>query len=227
MPKEENSLASLQFSVRQRMLKIQCPELLAETAQERYDPRKAVELLALKSGYLASQWNVENDPALQVLEDAIVFALVATSPKPEKTAEKVTVAKLDYGTAVRFLKLKSPSGEWSSSDTAAELAMMSDWSGEKIKALTSLPLPGIETEFPPVDAASAQLLAKEGNLAAFAAATELYRDPSRENILKAERLRQGILKERSGQKKSPGTQVSPELYIAFWRSRLFSALLSL
>ena len=222
----EKSLETLQAAVRERMLKLQSSELLAEAAQERYNPRKAAELLTMKEELLSRQWSVENDPGLQALEDAIVYALLATSSRPEKTAEKVTAARLDYGTALRLLKLKN-ADTGSSADIAAELAMMTNWSSEKIRTFIALPLPPVSTELFPLDPASEELLNKEGASASFRLATGLYRNPSYGAVLKAERLRRAILNRTLMQIKSPGAEMTPELYIAFRRSRLFSALLSL
>lgn len=223
--REEPGLALLQSAVRHRMLKLQKTELLASAAQERYDPVKAAEIFALGAGYQERQKSVEKDLALQVLEQSITYALMVLSRNPEETAEKISVAFLDYGTALRLLKLQSKEYSRLSNDVAAELAMMSGWSLEKVNSYASVPLPEIRRGLFPVYPDAEQLLNKKGNAAAFEVAAELYRTPREAALLKCERLRRAILNRYLMQTKSPGNEVTPELRIAFWRSRLFQSLL--
>ena len=221
---EERTLEKLRYAVRLRMLNVQRSDLLSSAAQERYNPRKAAACFDLGSGYQEQVWRVDNDPALQVLEDAISYALLAVSDTLEKTAEKLTAAQLDYGTNIRFLKLKSGK---SSLDSAAELAMMTGWSTDKVNSFVSVPLPEIKFELFPLYPETERLLNEKGRAAAFQTAAELYRTPSKAGILKAERLRRAILNRVLMQTKSSGPEMTPELYIAFWRSRIFSSLLPL
>ena len=223
--REERSLAVLQSAVRQRMLKLQSSELLVSAAQERYKPGKAAEVFALGAGYQEQHSNVEKDLALQVLEQSITYALMVLSRNPEETAEKLTAASLDYGTALRLLKLQSRDRALQLSDAAAELAMMTGWSMEKVNSYASALLPEIRTGLFPVYPEAERLLNEKGNAAAFEAASELYRTPGEAELFKCERLRRAILNRYLMQTKSPGGETTPELRIAVWRSRLFLSLL--
>lgn len=223
--REEHTLAELRSAVHRRMLKLQTTELLAATAQERYNPGKSAEILALGGGYQEQQWNVETDLALQVLEQAITYALMVLSSKPEETAEKLTAASLDYSVALRLLKLKGEERLSPTADVAAELVMMTNWSLEKVNSYASVPLPDIKAELFPVYPDAERLLNEKGNAAAFDAAAELYRTPLEAVLFKCERLRRAILNRYLMQTKSPGAEITPELRIAFWRGRLFQSLL--
>ena len=74
-----------QHAVRARMLKLQTGELLAQTASERYSPRLSTEVLSMANGYQGQSWSMENDPALQVLENALAWwPCHRPRPKPQK-----------------------------------------------------------------------------------------------------------------------------------------------
>ncbi len=220
---EKESLETLQSAVRQRMLKIQTTELLTKTAQERYNPQMAGHILALETGYSSATGGIESDLALDALENAVIYALVVLSENPEKTAEKLTAELLDHGTAVRFVKLKNAKEKLAAEDIVTELSFMSNWSAEKVRKIAALPLNGGGIEPYPLYPEAEQLLNERGSASAFRVAAELYRNPSSAGIMKAERLRRAILNRILMQTKSPGSELTPELYVAFRRSRLFAA----
>ena len=217
---EKESLETLQRAVRQRMLKIQTTEMLTKAAQERYNPRMAGKIIALETGYSASG-GVGEDAALDALENALRYALVVLAENPETAAEKLTAEQLDYGTAVRFVKLKYDKGKFSSEDITTELAFMSDWSAEKVRKFTALPLPEMESELFPLYPEAEKMLDERGGASAFRAAAELYRNPTRSAAMKAERLRRAMLNRFLMQGKSPGGGFSVELYTAALRKKLF------
>lgn len=217
---EKESLETLQRAVRQRMLKIQTTEMLTKAAQERYNPRMAGKMIALETGY-SSSGGVGSDAALDTLENALRYALVVLDENPEKTAEKLTAEQLDYGTAVRFVKLKNDKWQFSSEDITTELAFMSDWSADKVRKFAELPLPEMESELFPLYPEAEKLLNERGNASAFRVAAELYRNPSRPVAMKAERLRRAMLNRFLMQGKSPGGGFSVELYTASLRKKLF------
>lgn len=225
--REERSLAVLQSAVRQRMLQLQKTELISAAAQERYNPGKAAEIFALGAGYQEQQWSVESDLALRVLEQSITYAFMVLSPDPEKSAEKLIAASLDYGTALRLLKLQRKEYSPQANDVAAELAMMTGWSLKKVNSYVSVPLPEIKSGLFPIYPEAERLLNEMGKSAAFEVAAELYRTPREPVLFKCERLRRAILNRYLMQAKSPGAEITPELRIAFWRSRLFQSLLPL
>ena len=211
-----------QHAVRARMLKLQTGELLAQTASERYSPRLSTEVLSMANGYQGQSWSMENDPALQVLENAIAYGLVALSPAPAETAEKVSAAVLDFGTALRLLKLKRSPGN---SDLAAELAMMTGWGSDKVRKYAEAPLPEIRISLFPVYPEAERELLEKGESAAFHAAAVIYRIPSEAGIRHAERLRRALLNRYLMQGKSPGAETTPELRITYLRGRIFEKLL--
>ena len=219
---EEQTLETLQRAVRQRMLKLQTTELLAAAAQEHYKPAKAAEIFAWESGYGERKWSVGSDPALQVLENAIAYGLVATSRTPEKTAEQVTGAVLDYGTALSFLKLRTEKERSALSDRITELAVMTGWSREKVEGCLTIPLPEVSADFFPIRPETERLLNERGVGAVFRTAAELYRKPSAAGLLQAERMRQALLNRYLLQIKISGTHGLPELFIAVQRGKLFS-----
>ena len=224
LPDGKEDLGTLQSAVRLRMLKLQTTELLTRTAQERYNPQMAGILLGLELEYQESP-GAGNDAPLNALENAVAYALVVLSENPEKTAEKLTADLLDYGTAVRVVKLKNSGSGNKTWDIITELAFMSDWSADKVKKMAASPLPERKIELFPLYPEAEQLLNERGSAAAFRAAAELYRHPSQAGVIKAERLRRAMLNRVLMQGKSPGKAFSPELYTASLRSRLFSKLL--
>lgn len=215
-------LCVTQHAVRARMLKLQTGELLAQTAKERYSPRLSSEVLAMANGYQGQSWSMENDPALQVLENAIAYGLVALSSAPAETAEKVSAALLDYNTAQRLLKLKKTPGN---SDLAAELAMMTGWGSDKVRKYAGAPLPEIKISLFPVYSEAERELLEKGEAAAFHAAAAIYRLPSEAGLRHGERLRRALLNRYLMQTKSPGAETTPELRITYLRGRIFEKLL--
>ncbi|MBR2372621.1 MAG: hypothetical protein IKA87_00155 [Lentisphaeria bacterium] len=220
------ALEDTQYAVRQRMLKLQTGELLFKTADERYTPKLANKVITLSSGYQDQTWNVENDPALEVLENALVYALVVLSPDPAAAAEKLSGAMLDYGSASRVLKLQKNRFK-NSSDVVAELVMMTGWSNEKVKKYASASLPEVKIDIFPLYPEAEHLLNEKGHAAAFQTAAELYRMPSDSTVRKAEQLRRAILNRYLMQIKSSGSKIAPELRIAYWRGQIFAPFLPL
>ena len=219
--REVSALEAAQQAVRKRMLKLQTGELLSQTANERYAPRLSSEVLTMANSR-QEQSQMENDPALQVLENAIAYGLVALSPHPAETAGKVSAALLDYGTALRLLKLRD---SIQNSDLAAELAMMTNWPPEKVRQYAAAPLPEIRAGMFPVYPEAERVLLEKGEAAAFYAAAEIYRIPSESGIRQAERLRRALLNRYLLQSRSPGAEITPELQAAALRGRIFEKLL--
>lgn len=217
-------LYQVRQAVRKRMLKIQSDELLSRTANEHYAPHSAGEILSLASGYQSGMWSVENDPALQSLENAIAYALVVLSSHPAATAEKLSSASLDYGTALRILKIQKGSDD-SVLNSTAELVMMTGWTNSKVRKFAAFPLPDLKIEIFPIYPEAERLLNEKGRSAAFQTAAELYRIPSAFALHKAEQLRRAILNRYLIQAKSPGAKITPELRIAYWRGQIFASLM--
>lgn len=217
-------LYQVREAVRKRMLKLQSDELLARVANEHYAPHSAGEVLSLASGYQSGMWNVGNDPALQSLENAIAYALVVLSSHPTVTAEKLSRASLDYGTALRILKIQTGSGD-SVINSTAELVMMTGWTNRKVRKFAAFPLPDLKIEIFPIYPEAERLLNEKGRSAAFQTAAELYRIPSDSALRKAEQLRRAILNRYLIQTKSPGAKITPELRVAYWRGQIFASLM--
>ena len=216
----ENTLSAMQQAVRSRLLKFQATEFLAQTARERFQSEKAVTVFTLKTGYKET-WNVETDPALEVLEEAIRYGLTVAASDPQGTAEKVTGAKLDFMTSCKLLKLKhaAPSAR---RDHLAELELMTGWERKKIEQFANLPLEAGEIAPFHIDLASERLLDEKGNAAAFDLAADLYRHTNEARLRQAERFRRAMLNRYLLQIKSSGNINFPELKTALWRGRLFS-----
>lgn len=222
--REEVSFTSLQSAVKRQMLKLQSSELLAAAAQEKYQPRKAADVFAQGIGYQENLWAPEKDPALQVLEEAIIYALIARSADPAAMAEKIIASQLDYGIGYRLVKLQKGSAS-ERNDAAAELAMMTGWSPAEVEKYIDAPLPAVKVEPFPLYYDAEQLLDEKGAAAAFETAAELYRAPDEAGVNRAERLRRALLNRILIQIKSPGAVITPELRIAFLRGRIFDGIL--
>ena len=218
---DELTLADIQSRVRERMLKFQISETLNAVASERYEPVLAARAAALEGGYREGRWNAGDDPALQVLEDALAYALVVLSPRPAETAEKLTARKLDFAVALRVSRL----GKEKDGGAAAELSMMTDWPVETVKRRAAVPLPPAETGFYPVHPESERLLDRYGHAAAFRVAADLYRTPSPGAARRAEQLRKAILNRYLMQTKNPGAEGGPELSAARLRGKLFDGVI--
>ena len=221
LQQEEKALPVMQQAVRSRLLKFQATELLAQAAKERFQSEKAVTVFTLKTGYKET-WNAETDPALEVLEEAIRYGLTVLSADPQKTAEKVTGAKLDFMTACKVLKLKHTSSSSSRRDSLAELELMTGWERKKIEQFAAFALETGDIAPFHIDLASERLLDEKGNAAAFDLAADLYRHTNEAKLRQAERLRRAMLNRYLLQIKSSGNINFPELKTALWRGRLFS-----
>ena len=221
LQQEEKALPVMQQAVRSRLLKFQATELLAQAAKERFQSEKAVTVFTLKTGYKET-WNAETDPALEVLEEAIRYGLTVLSADPQKTAEKVTGAKLDFMTACKVLKLKHASSSSSRRDSLAELELMTGWERKKIEQFAAFALETGDIAPFHIDLASERLLDEKGNAAAFDLAADLYRHTNEAKLRQAERLRRAMLNRYLLQIKSSGNINFPELKTALWRGRLFS-----
>ena len=215
-----SGLEHTRYAVRKQMLKLQRDELLAKSANEHYAPHSAAEILTLANDYQEQMWRIDNDPALQILEDAISYAVVVLAQDPSAAAKKLSAAMLDYGTAVRMLNLKYGRGG-SALDLVAELAMMTGWDSDKVRKYAAAPLPEVKVEIFPIYAEAERMLKEKGNSSAFQVAAELYRIPSGALLRKAEQLRRAMLNRYLMQTKSPEAKMTPELRIAHWRGQLF------
>ena len=219
-------LSVMQQAVRDRLLKLQVTEFLAQTAKEHFQSEKAVALFSLKTGYRDS-WGVEKDPALEVLEEAIRYGLTVLASDPQATAEKLIGEKLDFLTACALLNLKhAPLGNSDGNyrDYQSALGMMTGWKSKKILEYAVLALEEGEVSPFRIDPASERLLDEKGNAAAFDTASELYRRPDEARLRRAELLRRAMLNRYLLQIKSSGSVNYPELKIAVWRGKLFSGV---
>ena len=221
---QKKELSVMQQAVRDRLLKLQVTEFLAQTAKEHFQSEKAVALFSLNTGY-RDVWSVEKDPALEVLEEAIRYGLTVLSSDPQGTAEKLIGAKLDFLTACALLNLKNASlgsSDGNYRDHLSALGMMTGWESKKILEYAVLPLEEGEVSPFRIDPVSERLLDEKGNGAAFDAASELYRRPDVARLRRAELLRRAMLNRYLLQIKSSGSVNFPELKIAVWRGKLFS-----
>ena len=217
----ELSLERLQRRVRERMLKYQVTETLNTVASERYEPALASAVTALAGGYQENRWNADDDPALQELEKALIYAIVVLSPAPAATAEKLAAGQLDLAVALRVARLRRSERD----GAAAELAMMTDWPVDKVKRWSAVPLPPAGEGLFPVYPEAERMLDRYGNAAAFRAAADLYRTPSAGAVRQVERLRRAMLNRylmRSGENPAAREQAAA----ARLRSRLFEAEVS-
>ena len=220
---EKKSLEQLQEAVRSRILKLQVTEFLAETAQERFQSEKSALIFSFKTGYQEELATVENDLALQVLEEALRYGLTALSSNPRETAEKLVARRLDFMTLCALVNLQKKKN---SSDRISSLVMLSGWESEKVKSYADIPLPENEFAFFTIDRASERLLDEQGNKAAFDLASDIYRNVEESKLRQAERLRRAIINRYLMQIKSSGTQRTPELLIALQRGKLFDSFFS-
>lgn len=219
---EEKSLEVLQEAVRSRMLKLQVTEFLAETANERFRSEKAPWVFSLKTGYQEQVWSVENDLALQVIEDALRYGLAVSSSDPQSAAEKLISARLDFLSVCALVNLQKQTAA-SSVDAAASLMALSGWSMEKVNSYRQVPLSEVGAPFYAIDLSSERLLEQQGGSAAFDLAADIYRNVDESTLRKAERLRRAMLNRYLMQIKSSGTQKSPELQKAVWRGKMFDS----
>ena len=216
---ERKSLEKLQSAVRSRMLKLQVTEFLAETARERFQSEKSALIFSLKTGYQEEQATLENDLALQVLEDALRYGLTVSSTNPRSAAEKLIGGRLDFMTLCALVNLQKKKN---SSDHISSIAMLTGWESEKVKGYAAAPLPDAEFVFFAIDRTSERLLDEQGNKAAFDLAADIYRTVEESKLRQAERLRRAILNRYLMQIKSSGPQRTPELLIALQRGKLFA-----
>lgn len=220
---EKKSLEQLQKAVRSRMLKLQVTEFLAETARERFQSEKSALVFSFKTGYQEEQTTVENDLALQILEEAIRYGLTALSARPRETAEKLIARRLDFMTLCALVNLQKKKN---SSDQISSLAMLSGWESEKVKGFAAAPLPDAEFAFFAIDRSSERLLDEQGNKAAFDLAADIYRNVEESKLRQAERLHRAMINRYLMQIKSSGPQGNPELLIALQRGKLFDSFFS-